>query len=140
MRCLVFVLLFIVSQVNAQSEIKKIKSFTIESSTGFDSTIIISDDRSIIRQRGDLVKNLNESDKLTLEKFITDLFVIKKYSIVRKIERIDGYTYSSNDLMSIYVKYNEIESEEYKLNLSVSNYKIEYSEEFKEFLRFYFRL
>ncbi len=140
MRCLVFVLLFIVSQVNAQSEIKKIKSFTIESSSGFDSTIIISDDRSIIRQRGDLVKNLNESDKLTLEKFITDLFVIKKCSIVKKIERIDGYTYSSNDLMSIYVKYNEIESEEYKLNLSVSNYKIEYSEEFKEFLRFYFRL
>ncbi|WP_177763439.1 hypothetical protein [Flavobacterium sp. I3-2] len=59
---------------------------------------------------------------------------------MKKIERIDGYTYSSNDLMSIYVKYNEIESEEYKLNLSVSNYKIEYSEEFKEFLRFYFRL
>jgi|GEM_PF-6719345 len=139
MRKLIYIIFFLTLNTTAQSlSIKRIESFEIKSKSEIDSTLVIVDDKRAIKKHFGKDIVINEKDKELLKKSIIDLFVTKKYSVFKCREKVEGFSYSSNQILIVNIKYNENEKDIYYVDLSTPNYKVEYSYEFKAFLKIFY--
>lgn len=141
MKKLIWILFFLTLKSTAQSSInKEIEYFEIKSKSKIDSTFIIMNAGKTVKVRAGKEKFVNEEDRDLLKKFINDLFVTKKYRVFTLIEKIEGFKYSSDQILIINLKFNENERDTYYIDLSVPNYKVVYSDEFKAFLKLFYNI
>lgn len=141
MKKLIYIIFFLTLNSTGQSlGIKEIQFFEIMSRSEIDSTrIIVNSERAVKSHKGKDIL-INEKDKESLKKFIINLFVTKKYNVFKCREKVEGFSYSANQILTINVTFNENEKDMYYVDLSKSNYKVEYSDEFKAFLKLFYNI
>ena len=139
MKNLIFIFLFCSLNSAAQTINKQITYLEIKSKGVIDSTLVIINSNRIVSIKNGEEKIINTKYKEPLLQFIKDFFITKNAPIFKQRERIEGYTYSEHYSLTINVTFNDNEKDNYYINLSEDNYKVEYSEEFKEFLKFFYR-
>ena len=135
-------MLFLVSsQVMSQNlNTKSIESIEILSKSSIDSSVIIIDSQKSVEIEENKTARLSNEEVLLIKEYISTIFIYKKANVFEKIEKIEGFRYSSKQTLNITVKFNENEQDIYIVNLSLPDYKVYYSDEFKKFLRVLYKL
>jgi|SRR5690606_10400513 len=141
MRKFIYILFFLTLQTTAQPLVsKEINSFEVNLKSDIDSTFLVIDAEKAIKKHMGKDILIDEKEKELLQQLITDLFVTKKYSIFKCRQKIQGFSYSSDQILTINVKFNENEKDMYYIDLCLPNYKVEYSDKFKDFLKVFYSI